>query len=75
MSIMRQVMTLELFDSLIANPENITFTFLFIGLFVYVMRTNERRESHYRETIQLLTNSLNECEATKLKLTNIGDTK
>ena len=68
-------MTLELFDSLIANPENITFTFLFIGLFVYVMRTNERRESHYRETIQLLTNSLNECEATKLKLTNIGDTK
>jgi hypothetical protein len=67
--------TLELFDSLIANPENITFTFLFIGLFVYVMRTNERRESHYRETIQVLTNSLNECESTKIKLTNLGDTK
>ena len=66
---------MDFFDSLLTNPENITFTFLFIGLFVYVMRTNERRESHYRETIQVLTHSLNECEATKVKLTNLGDTK
>ena len=64
---------MDFFDSLLTNPENITFTFLFIGLFVYVMRTNERRESHYRETIEILTKSLNECEATKVKLNNLGD--
>lgn len=72
---MRWTILVDFFDSLLTNPENITFTFLFIGLFVYVMRTNERRESHYRETIQVLTHSLNECEATKVKLTNLGDTK
>ena len=42
-------------DDLLANPEQITFTFLFVGLLVYVMRTNDIRENQYRETIDRLT--------------------
>ena len=61
------------FDQLLLNPSSITFTALFIGLFVYVMRTNERREEHYRETIKLLTESLNDCESAKLKFVTLGD--
>ena len=42
-------------DELLANPDQITFTVLFVGLLVYVMRTNDSRESQYRETIDRLT--------------------
>lgn len=59
------------FDQLLVNPSSITFTALFIGLFVYVMKTNEKREEHYRRTIELLTDSLNECEGTKAKITGL----
>lgn len=62
---------MEFFENLILNPSNVTFTALFIGLFVYTMRTNERREEHYRRTIEILTESLNDCEATKVKLTGL----
>jgi hypothetical protein len=70
---MKRVMTLEPFGNLLTNPENITFAVLFIGLFVYVMRTNERREDHYRKTIETLTDSLNDCEATKVKLSEMKE--
>lgn len=62
---------MEFFNQMLVNPTNVTFTALFIGLFVYTMKTNERREEHYRETIRILTNSLNECEATKVKITGL----
>jgi hypothetical protein len=61
------------FEQLLLNPSNITFTALFIGLFVYTMKTNEKREEHYRQTIQALTESLNECESMKLKLANLKE--
>lgn len=44
-----------MFDSLIQNPEAITFPILFVGLLVYVMKTNNDRENQYRETINRLT--------------------
>ena len=62
---------MDFFETMLLNPSSVTFTALFIGLFVYVMRTNERREEHYRETIRILTESLNECESTKVKLTSL----
>ena len=62
---------MEFFNNLILNPSNVTFTALFIGLFVYTMKTNEKREEHYRATIRILTESLNECESTKVKITGL----
>jgi hypothetical protein len=64
---------MDFLESLLTNPSSVTFTALFIGLFVYVMKTNEKRESHYRETIITLTASLNECEATKAKITSLKE--
>jgi hypothetical protein len=61
---------MDFFNNLLINPESATFAVLFIGLFVYVMRTNEQREKDYRDTIKILTQSLNDCEATKVKLIN-----
>lgn len=45
-------------ESLLNNPESITFTVLFVGLLVYVMKTNDVREKNYRETITQLTTAL-----------------
>lgn len=64
-------MTMEFFNNLLINPESATFAVLFIGLFVYVMRTNEQREEHYRKTIDILTESLNDCESTKVKINGL----
>jgi hypothetical protein len=64
---------MDYFEQLIMNPSSVTFTALFIGLFVYTMKTNEKREEHYRQTIAVLTESLNECESTKVKLNNLKE--
>jgi hypothetical protein len=64
---------MDFFDMLLTNSQSVTFSALFIGLFVYVMKTNEKREEHYRQTIQALTESLNECESMKLKLANLKE--
>jgi hypothetical protein len=64
---------MEFFNEMLLNPSSITFTVLFVGLFVYVMKTNEQREEHYRKTIEVLTSSLNECESTKLKLIELKE--
>jgi hypothetical protein len=63
----------EFFEQMLLNPSSVTFTALFIGLFVYVMRTNEKREEHYRQTILTLTESLNECESVKAKLSSLKE--
>jgi BhlA holin family len=55
---------MEFLESILLDPSSITFTVLFVGLFVYVMRQNENRESHYRETIETLSTQLKECQST-----------
>ena len=45
-------------ENLLQNPEQITFAVLFVGLLIYVMKTNDQRETQYRETINRLTKSL-----------------
>lgn len=44
-----------MFETILSNPEQITFTVLFVALLVYVMKTNDSREKQYRETIDRLT--------------------
>lgn len=56
---------MDFFDTLLLNPQGITFTMLFIGLFVYVIKTNETREKNYRETIDTLTEQLLKCHEGK----------
>lgn len=47
-----------MFEEILANPDQVTFAVLFVGLLVYVMKTNDQREKQYRETINRLTSSL-----------------
>ena len=44
-----------MFEHLLQNPESITFPILFVGLLIYVMKTNNDREEQYRDTIDKLT--------------------
>lgn len=55
-------------ENLLQNPEQITFAVLFVGLLVYVMRTNEVRENQYRETINRLTIALGTLEDIEEKI-------
>ena len=65
-------------ENLLQNPEQITFTVLFVGLLIYVVRTNDVREEQYRETISRLTMALGTVEDIEEKidrLSNKLDTK
>jgi hypothetical protein len=56
---------MDFFNSLLNNPQGVTFTMLFIGLFVYTIKTNETREKNYRQTIDTLTDQLLKCHEGK----------
>ena len=62
---------MELFENLLANGTELTFSFLFIGLFVYMIKTNDAREQRYQETITTLTTALNGYEDLKEDVTYI----
>lgn len=55
-------------EQLVSNPETVTFTTLFIGLFVYVIKSNDEREKNYRDTISQLTVALQGIEDLKEKV-------
>lgn len=57
-----------MFEELLTNPEQITFAVLFVGLLVYVMKTNDTREKQYRDTIDRLTGALGTLEDIEEKL-------
>ena len=59
-------------ENLISNPEMITFPVLFVGLLVYVMKENSKREEQYRETIGRLTKALGSLQSIEEKIDNIG---
>ena len=56
---------MEFFNSLLNNPQGVTFTALFVGLFVYTIKMNDTREKNYRETIATLTDQLLKCHGAK----------
>lgn len=66
---------MDWFSTLLNNPQGVTFTMLFIGLFVYVMKSNETREQHFRATIETLTRELQECHSSKGNSANIKGKK
>ena len=64
---------MEILESLLTNAESISFALLFVGLLVYVMRTNDVRERQYRETIDRLTRALGTLEDMEDKINRMYD--
>lgn len=56
---------MDLIENLLVNGTEITFSILFIGMLVYVIKTNDGREQRYQETISALTTALNGYEDLK----------
>ena len=56
---------MEIIENLLSNGTEITFSILFIALFIWNIRTNEEREKRYQDTISTLTNALNGYEDLK----------
>lgn len=50
---------MDMIESILLNGTELTFSALFVGLFVYMIRTNDKREARYQETISALTLALN----------------
>lgn len=59
-------------ENLLSNPNEISFAVLFVGLFVWVMKSNNGRELRYQETIQKLTDALGDVEIIKSMIENIS---
>lgn len=71
-----------MFEALLSNPEQITFTVLFVALLVYVFKSNEKREEYmqktnegreqnYRDTIEKLTYGLNGFQDLEKKIDDL----
>ena len=56
---------MELIESMLVNGTELTFSVLFVSLFVYMIKTNGEREQRYQETISALTLALNGYEDLK----------
>ena len=63
----------KLLESLLSNPEQISFAVLFVGLLVWVMKQNNTREERYQDTIDKLTNALGEVETIKSTVEKIHE--
>lgn len=55
------------------NPDNITFSILFVGLLAWVIKTNDIREKNYRSTIEKLTKALGNYEDVKASVDDIKE--
>lgn len=60
-------------ESALSNGTEITFTLLFVGMLIYVMKNNETREAKYQETVQILSNALTGYEDLKHRIEEIKD--
>ena len=56
---------MDILENFLSNGTEITFSVLFIGLFIWNIRTNDERERRYQETISKLTSALNGYEDLK----------
>ena len=56
---------MDLIQAAMSNGEQITFSVLFVGMLLYVIKTNDAREQNYRDTIKELTTALNGFEDLK----------
>ena len=62
---------MEIIQSVMSNGEQITFSVLFVGMLLYVIKTNDAREQNYRDTIKELTTALNGFEDLKTAIDDI----
>ena len=62
---------MQLIESAMVNGEQLTFSVLFIGMLLYVIKTNDGREENYRQTIKELTQALNGFEDLKNTIDDI----
>lgn len=62
---------MEIIEAAVTNGEQITFSILFIGMLLYVIKTNDAREQNYRDTIKELTTALNGFEDLKNAVADI----
>ena len=62
---------MEIIQAAMSNGEQITFSVLFIGMLLYVIKTNDAREQNYRDTIKELTTALNGFEDLKAAIDDI----
>ncbi|EOT29769.1 hypothetical protein OMS_00027 [Enterococcus durans ATCC 6056] len=60
-------------ESLLSNPEQISFAVLFVALFIWVMQQNNAREKRYQSTIDKLTNALGDVEDIKSTVEKIHE--
>lgn len=56
---------MEIIENLLVNGTELTFSVLFVSLFIYMIKTNGEREQRYQETISALTLALNGYEDLK----------
>ena len=56
---------MDILENFLSNGTEITFSVLFIALFIWNIRTNDERERRYQETISTLTSALNGYEDLK----------
>jgi uncharacterized membrane-anchored protein YhcB (DUF1043 family) len=66
-----EVVNVDLLEMIAKNPEGVTFTGLFVGLLIYVMKTNGTREQNYQDTIKELTKALNTFEDIREKVESL----
>lgn len=62
----------DFIHGILSNPNDVSFAVLFIGLFIWVMKTNNEREIRYQETIKKLTESLEDVGIIKTMVENIN---
>lgn len=62
---------MEIIEAALTNGDQITFSLLFIGMLLYVIKTNDAREQNYRDTIKELTMALNGFEDLKTAVSEI----
>lgn len=60
-------------ESMLTNGDQITFSILFIALLLWVINTNEKRETKYQETITALTNAINNFDDLKQSVMEIKE--
>jgi len=63
----------KIMEGMLTNPDQITFAALFVGLLIWVMKQNNRREERYQSTIDKLTNALGDVESIKSTVEKINE--
>ena len=56
---------MDILENFLSNGTEITFSILFVALFIWNIKTNDERENRYQETISKLTSALNGYEELK----------